>query len=221
LAATRRPPAESNTPLVERAVQRGLSDRYAAAEEDVARIIDATYRVIERTGTVDPKVRDILVEAGFSSPTFYRHFASKDELLLVILDDGRRRIAGYLEHRMDKAAPGLGRVRSWIEGVAAQATNRDAASRTRPFIANMARLEEQYPEEQSGSKRLLLELLTDAVTDAVRRGEIDSTDVQRDASAVNDLAFAFMERHVLAGTRPSPTDVRHLVGFCERALGAR
>ena len=173
MAAARRTTVPPGSPLVERAITRGLSDRYAAAEEDVARIIEATYRVIERTGTVDPRVRDILDEAGFSSPTFYRHFASKDELLLVILDDGRRRLADYLEHRMAKAT--TGRVRAWIEGVAAQAVDRAAASRTRPFLANTARIAEQFPTEQESSQELLLALLTDAVRAAHRAGEPPST----------------------------------------------
>jgi AcrR family transcriptional regulator len=213
-------PATDPSSLVERAVRRGFSDRYAAAEEDVARIIDATYRVMERTGTIDPKVRDILVEAGFSSPTFYRHFASKDELLLVILDDGRRQLTDYLTHRMAKAADGRGRVRAWIDGVMAQATNTTAAARTRPFVANTGRIAEQFPDEHAASLRGPLDLLTQAISDGTADGTLAPTDAERDAQAVNDLVFATMERHVLARTRPSPAELRALGAFCERALGA-
>jgi len=212
-------PAETAS-LVERAVRRGFSDRYAAAEEDVTRIIDATYRVMERTGTIDPKVRDILVEAGFSSPTFYRHFASKDELLLVILDDGRRQLTGYLTHRMVKATDGRGRVRAWIDGVMAQATNAAAAARTRPFVANTGRIAEQFPDEHAASLRGPLDLLVAALADAAADGSLTPADEERDAQAVSDLVFATMERHVLARTRPSPAELRALVAFCERALGA-
>jgi len=222
---TNRTPATSPAPgadpssLVERAVRRGFTERYAAAEEDVARIIDATYRVMERTGTIDPKVRDILVEAGFSSPTFYRHFASKDELLLVILDDGRRQLADYLTHRMAKAPDAWGRVRAWIEGVMAQATNEAAAARTRPFVANAGRIAEQFPEEHAASVHGPLDLLAAAIAEGARDGSLTPADAPRDAQAVNDLVFATMERHVLARTRPSPTELRALVAFCERALG--
>jgi AcrR family transcriptional regulator len=219
MTTSRTPPTDPSS-LVERAVRRGFSDRYAAAEEDVARIIDATYRVMERTGTIDPKVRDILVEAGFSSPTFYRHFASKDELLLVILDDGRRQLTDYLTHRMAKAADGCGRVRAWIDGVMAQATNAAAAARTRPFVANTGRIAEQFPEEHAASLRGALELLTAAITEGAADGSLAPADVERDAQAVNDLVFATMERHVLARTRPSPSELRALVAFCDRALGA-
>lgn len=218
---TRRTPAAAPeaTSLVERAVRRGFEDRYAAAEEDVARIIDATYRVIERTGTVDPTVRAILEEAGFSSPVFYRHFASKDELLLVILDDGRRQLVDYLAHRMQKAGTGRDRVRSWVEGVMAQATNPDAAARTRPFVANTARIVEQFPEEHAASLRGPFDLLLTAVRAGAADGTLSPADPDRDAQSVNDVVFATMERHVLARTRPSPTDVQALVAFCERGLG--
>jgi AcrR family transcriptional regulator len=215
------PPTSPPTSLVERAVRRGFESRYAAAEEDVARIIDATYRVIERTGTVDPTVRDILKEAGFSSPVFYRHFASKDELLLVILDDGRRQLVDYLAHRMAKATDGKGRVRAWVEGVMAQATNAEAAARTRPFVAHTARIAEQFPEEHAASLRGPFDLLARAVAEGEAHGSLAPADVERDAQAVDDLVFAAMERHVLARTRPSPADVRALVAFCERGLGAR
>jgi AcrR family transcriptional regulator len=210
--------ARSQT-LVERAIARRFSDQYAAAEEDVNAIIEATYRVIERTGTVDPRVRDILAEAGLSSPAFYRHFASKDELLLVILDDGRRRLADYLTHQMAKEPDARGRVRAWIQGVAAQAIDRKAASRTRPFVTNFDRLAEQFPVEQAASHDVVRALLVEAIADAEREGSLSPIDGRRDAYAVFDVAFGFMERHVLARTRPSQADVKHLIAFCERALG--
>jgi len=212
--------ADDRPSLVERAVWRGFTERYAAAEEDVARIIDATYRVMERTGTIDPKVRDILLEAGFSSPTFYRHFTSKDELLLVILDDGRRQLTDYLTHRMAKAPDARGRVRAWIEGVLAQATNAAAAARTRPFVVNAARIAEQFPEEHAASVRGPLALLATAIADGAHDGSLTPADAPRDAQAVNDLVFTTMERHVLARSRPTAPEIRALVAFCERALGA-
>jgi hypothetical protein len=119
-------------PLVERAINRAIAEQYAQAAQEVDRIVDATYRVIEREGTVEPRIRDILQEAGLATQAFYRHFRSKDELLLVILDDGRRRLAQYLVHRMEKASGPVAEVRAWIEGMLAQAADPGAASRTSP-----------------------------------------------------------------------------------------
>jgi AcrR family transcriptional regulator len=192
----------------------------AGSAGDAERIIEATYRVIERTGTIDPRVRDILREAGLSSPAFYRHFPSKNALMLVIFDDGLRQLAQYLEHRMDGAQDARGRVRAWIEGVVAQAVDREAASRTRPFIANIGRLADQFPAEKARAESALLRQLSDAMIAAAEAGQLELTDPHRDARAVYDLTFAFMEQCILSRTRPTTADVEHLVSFCDRAFAA-
>ncbi|HEX4244594.1 MAG TPA: TetR/AcrR family transcriptional regulator [Acidimicrobiales bacterium] len=205
---------------MQRAITRAVSDRYRAAAEDVDRIIEAAYRVVERMGKVDPRLRDILDEAGLSTEAFYRHFESKDELLLVLLADGRHRLAGYLAHRMDKADDPLGRVRAWIEGVLAQAVDPVAASRTRPFLTSLNRLTEQYPDEQRSSAQVLVELLRHALEAAADAGLVADSDPSRDALAVYQLVISVMEAHILAGTKPSTGDIEHLVTFSLRAVGA-
>ena len=102
--------------LARRAVDRAVADRQSEYAREMQRILDATYRVIERTGAVDPSLRDVLRETGLSTQAFYRYFQSKDELLLLLLDDGRRRLLGYLEHRMQKEASPQGAVGAWIAG---------------------------------------------------------------------------------------------------------
>ena len=84
----------------QRTADRSLADRHAEFVAEIERIIDATYRVIERTGNLDPTMREILGEAQLSTPAFYRHFRSKDELFVVILDDGRRRLVNTIARRM-------------------------------------------------------------------------------------------------------------------------
>ena len=71
-----------------RALERSVADRRAGYVQEAQRIVDATYRLIERTGGIDPSLRDVLAEAGLSTQAFYRLFRSKDELMLVLLDDG-------------------------------------------------------------------------------------------------------------------------------------
>jgi AcrR family transcriptional regulator len=192
----------------------------AAVTGDAERIVEATYRVIERTGTIDPRVRDILDEAGLSSPAFYRHFPSKDALMLVIFDDGLRRQAEYLAHRMDAAPDARARVRAWIEGVIAQAVDPEAASRTRPFVANIGRLADQFPAERARAEAVLLQQLQDALVAAAAAGALELEDPHRDARAVYDVTFAYMEERILTRTTPTRADIDHLVAFCERALSA-
>src|ERR1035437_6975076 len=97
--------------------ERTLRDRAQAYADEVRRLIDATYAVMRRTDSLDPRVHDIVREAGLSNQAFYRHFRGKDELLLAVLDDGQARLVATLERRMARAEPGAGQVRAWIEGI--------------------------------------------------------------------------------------------------------
>ncbi len=91
-------------------------EQYAA---EVRRLIDAAFAVMRTTGDIDPQVRDIVKAAGLSNQAFYRHFASKDALLLAVLADGQRQLVDYLRARVASTADPETQVRRWIEGVLA------------------------------------------------------------------------------------------------------
>jgi len=205
-------------PLVKRAIDRALEKRTASATEDVERIIEATYRVIATSDTVDPGMREILREAGLSTQAFYRHFKSKDELLLVVLDDGRIRLAEYLRHRMDKVPPGLPRLRAWIEGMFAQASDPVASARTRPFIVNIYRLMDQYPDEHKRSINALVELVDGALAEAFATQQIIRKPTPADATSIYHLTVSPMETHIALSTKPTRAEVAAVVDFATRAL---
>jgi AcrR family transcriptional regulator len=203
--------------LARRAAERSLATREASYAAEMRRVIEATYRVIERTGSFDPTLREILRESGLSTQAFYRYFKSKDELLLVLLDDGRRQLVGYLEHRMDRAGTPQDKIRAWIEGVLAQAVDPGAASRTRPFLVNQDRFTEAFPDEQQASVDLLLGLLAAALAE-LPRDEGRPPEVGRDAEAIYQLAFGTLHSHLTRRTQPGRDEIDHLVGFALRAV---
>ena len=163
---------------------------------------------MQRTGGDSPRVSDIVREAGLSNQAFYRHFRGKDELLAAILDDGTRTLLAYLEHQMAKEHTAEGRIRRWVEGIMAQATDPGAAEATRAVNLNSARLAEQFRQEAQRSQLLLRGPLIDALDDA------GSVDPARDADAIYQLVMGTMHDHLWRRTRPSRADVAHLVRFC-------
>jgi AcrR family transcriptional regulator len=201
--------------LARRAVDRAVGDRQTEYESEIRRIVDSTYDLVARTGTLDPSLRDILKETGLSTQAFYRFFQSKDELLLLILVDGRRQLASYLSHRMERATTPAARLRAWVEGVLAQAKRPDAAVRTRPFVVGEGRLAEAFPDEHQVSVDLFVEQLTEVIADSRRK----RAETRRDAQAVYDLVFGALHRHLLQSTTPSPTEIEHLATFAVRAVG--
>lgn len=200
--------------LANRAVDRALGDRRTQYADEIQRVLEATYDLIERSGDVDPSLREILAATNLSTQAFYRYFQSKDELLLLLLDDGRRRLVDTLERRMQKATTPAARVRAWIEGVLAQATDARAAGRTRPFMTDQDRLAEAFPREQQASVDLLVDLLAGTIVSL--HGKANARD---DALVVYRAVFATLRDHLIHGTRPTAAETDHLVQFCLDGIG--
>jgi AcrR family transcriptional regulator len=204
--------------LADRAVERTVAGRRAEYGQEMRRIVDTTFSLIERTGSLEPSMREILAETGLSTQAFYRYFASKDELMLALLDEGRRRLVETLQRRMSRSSDPSGQIRAWIEGVVAQADNAAVASRTRPWVLSEQRLAELFPREQHTSVELLLGLLAEPITriqGTKRRLELDATTA---ASMVYQLTFAILRSHLVAGTKPDARATDALVVFCLRGL---
>jgi AcrR family transcriptional regulator len=204
--------------LARRAVERTYADRQVEYSQEMQRIMEATYDYIERTGSLEPSLRDILGHSGLSTQGFYRYFRSKDELILVLLDDGRRRLVEYLDHRMQRATSPEDQVRAWVEGVLAQASSPRAAARTRPFVANEDRLWELFPDEQRESIDLLMTVLADALAKAPGSSRADA---RRNAESIYHLVFGSLHAHLLLRTRPSRAEIEHAVRFSLRGAGLR
>jgi len=193
--------------VAERTASRTLATRHEAYADEVRRLIEAGYALMRRTGTIDPRVGDIVREAGLSNQAFYRHFRGKDELLLAILDDGQRRLVGYLDHRLAEVAPGAARVGQWVRAIMEQARNPEAAENTRPFAIDGPRLGDRFPEEIGRSRELVVAPLRDALAD------VPGADPQRDSDAIYHLVMGSMNDALVQRAPPSDDDVAHLVQF--------
>lgn len=191
-------------------VARSLAGRQEQVEAEMGRLIDATYTVIARRGRIDPSVRAILAEANMSNQAFYRHFRSKDELLLLMLDEGRRALASYLAHRMDGLDDPIERVAEWVRGVLAQAADPDAATRTRPFVVDVERLHQLFPAQQQASEQHLIEQLAEALTAKASHW----------AQPVYLVTFGSLEQHLRTESAPTRDEVEQLVRFVQAGIRA-
>ncbi|MBW2383556.1 MAG: TetR/AcrR family transcriptional regulator [Deltaproteobacteria bacterium] len=204
--------------VAERSVERAIERRRAAYEEEVGRLVDASFALIRREGHLEPKVGEIVAAAGLSNQAFYKHFRSKDELLLAVLDEGFRRLGEYLERRMQKARTPERRIRQWINGVLEQALDAESARASRPFALSRGRLAELFPDEVRTAEQRLVDPLRESIEEAVRAGELAAADPERDAALIYGLAMGWVERQLMRSEPPSRRDAEHLLEFAMRGL---
>ena len=206
--------------IARRTAERAVETRYSTYVSEVRRLIQAGRTLMRRTGGMQPRVSAIVQEAGLSNQTFYRHFRSKDELLLAILDDGLAQLLSYIHTEMAKPVWPLARVRRWIRCVLVQAVDPQAAEATRPFVANAFRLAERFPAETARSMERIKAPLKAAIREAAAAGEAPAADPERDAEVIYHLAMGWMQSRILDPSAAAETDLDHLVSFVVRSLAA-
>lgn len=199
-------------------MERALSPRRSAYEDEVRRLIEAAFLLIEREGVLEPRVGDIVRQAGLSNQAFYRHFPSKHALLVAVLDEGVRILASYLAHRMAAAASPLARVREWMRGMLEQVLSPEAAAATRPFALARGRLAEAFPEEVAASEEQLTALVREAIRAARDAGELPEADPERDAETLYHQAMGWLLTRLADPKPPSRASAERLVEFALHGL---
>ena len=201
--------------LAELAVQRSTAHLVEARTNEAQALMDAGSAVMIRYGVERrATVAEIVREAGLSNQAFYRHFESKDDLVAAIVDAGARRLAGYLEHRMAGEATPAGRVRAWVQGVLAQATDPEVAHATRAITWNGNALSGEADAAARRTSGLVWEVLEPALHDA------GSADPARDSYLIGRLVFAVLFDALWAEEPPTPTDLAFVEDFCLAGLTA-
>jgi AcrR family transcriptional regulator len=213
-------PPEVSTPAL-RSVERALEPRYAAYLDEVQRLLRAGLDEMRERQCVEPRVADVVRRAGLSNKAFYRHFRSRDELLLAILEQGLRVQFTKLEEKMAQAGSALDRIRCWIWEILGRALDPEAAAETRPLMVHQARLLESVGEEAWSCVERLKVPLRAAIAEAVESGELDGADVESDTEVVYQLAVGWMRGRLITPVPPTQQEARRVVEFAIRGLERR
>ncbi len=210
--------ASGSLSAAERAIARSLESRRATYEDEIQRLVDAALTLIRDQGVMEPRVSEIVGKAGLSNKAFYRHFRSKHELLVAVLDDGIDRLSQYLSGRMEKADGPLAAIREWIRGMLEQAVHPGGAESTRPFVLAKGRLADGFPEEVAASERRLSVPLRHAIEEAREQGALPHADPDSDAEALYHLAMGWMQARLTAPETVSRQSADRLEAFAMAGL---
>ncbi len=201
-----------------RGVDRTMERRRLTYENEVKRLVDAGFALVQRTGRLEPTVGDIVAEAGLSNQAFYKHFHSKDELLLAMLEEGILLLRSYIEHRVSSGSNPTERVRNWLWGILEQALSEQAAAATRPFVISRARLAERFPTEVKQAEDGLNAILRSEIESGIQAGELEASHPELDSQLLYKLAMGWVERQLITPSVDARAEADHLVAFALRGL---
>ena len=175
--------------------------------------------ILGETGRTDFTVLEVVERSKTSLRSFYQHFATKDELLLALVD----RIMTESTLRWRDETDGLGAAEALRVLLAritapAESTTQDSINRGLTFYND--HLAETMPREYANVLSPVLGLIKDIIGRGVVEGVFDpELNVDATATLIMQSALGAMRLRVLgAELNGVPIEGHHIYRFCLRAL---
>ena len=206
-----------------------VSDREAAGSRQALRrgehasaILAAANRLVE--GRRDFTTQELIKESGVALKTFYRHYTSKDHLLIALIADRVQTNATWLEAEAD--TKGLleppARLEFFVKSplLAMNSTTDDVNP---SFItAEHWRLHQLYPAEVVEATRPYSDLIRRTLEAGRADGTLSVRDPERDAWLMATMVMAVFHHYAFHPDDPGRATVADGVwAFCEAAVKAK
>jgi len=204
----------------DRAVERAVRVAKERARDDVQLLIAAGRKLLHRDGAADMTIADVLTEAGLSTRAFYRHFASKSDLLLAIYDNEVDRYTPRLQRRLDAAITARAGLEAWIDELLAAGFEPRRGERTRAMFTWAIPLQQEFPVEFAAVRDALTGPL-EAVLEAGRAdGSFPNAEPRRHAQFIRALTWQLVEERLSGAALDVAAARDEVLRFCLPALGA-
>jgi AcrR family transcriptional regulator len=177
-------------------------------------LIAAGLTVLRGKGSEGLTVGDVLAEAGLSTRAFYRHFDSKDALVLAIYAYDAASARERLQKRVAEAESPYRALEVWIEETLGLAFDARRARRTRPLAQEGLRLQAQFPKEFDAIVAAVLDPLVEILR------AFPGSDPHRDARSIHALTWALVVERMNGGSLTMSEAKAHVFRYCRAAIGA-
>ena len=201
-----------------RGVERALAGQRRRYEEEVERLVDATFRVMRRRDTANPSVADILAESGLSTTAFYRHFPTKDDLLVTLLERAHDMTRHHIEERLAARPEPVERIVEWVRAMFDLLRTDELVTANRPFLLAHPRLLERFPAEIGSGFDALIAPLADAITDARTAAGLPVGSATEDARLAMHQVFGILIDHAALRRRTDRRLVDAVSSYTLRAV---
>jgi TetR/AcrR family transcriptional regulator len=208
---------------VDRAVERSAAVQRSRVRiaQQMRQMLDAARRLIA-TNDGEFTTQELASEAGVALQTFYRYFASKDELLLAVIGDVMSEACERWSEAAGELSDPLDRLRYYItstlDGLDGEGGHAAAA---RFIVSTRWQLHRQFPTELAETERPFVDLLRGEVSRAIDMGLLKCPDSEWDPWFIAELARSVFHFYTFAARADDELEqVRErLWRFCLTALG--
>jgi AcrR family transcriptional regulator len=181
-------------------------------------MLDAALRLIRVKGD-EFTIQELAKEAGVALQTFYRYFASRDELLLAVIgnamDEACERWAVAARELPDPVA----RMRFYIMSALGEREDQTDAM-ARFVVSSHWRLHRIFPDELSEAQRPFVDLFLTEINAGVEAGLLHPANPEWSAWFIAELARSVFY-HYARVSKPGDDVQEQLWQFCLMALGGR
>jgi AcrR family transcriptional regulator len=184
-------------------------------------LIESARAVLERQGGDGITVHEVLSEAGLGTRAFYRHFASKEALVLAVFAVAAQQEADRLRQRMAGSGNAFEAVTAWINARLELAFDDEVAHTMRALSVEAEIASRQMPDQMELAFDCMLAPLVEQLQRGQRDGSFAVSDPSRDARALHDVIWGETLRQWSGfGVRGDRDTAKlRVLGFCLRAIG--
>jgi AcrR family transcriptional regulator len=205
--------------LRQRAVEQSLDAARRKAESRTDRFMKSALEILGETGRTDFTVLEVVERSKTSLRAFYQLFATKDELLLALID---KIMAESTRRWSDETAalPSTAALRLLFDRICAPAHSSAQDSINRGLTFYNDHLAESLPREYarvlSPLHQLIREILNRGIAEEAFRTDLD---VETSAALIMQTVLGAMRLRMLgAELNGLPIDSGHIYEFCVRGL---
>jgi len=148
-------------------MQRSLQSAHARAHARSDRFVAAATKLLQEKGSTDFTVQDVVDRSKMSIRTFYKYFASKEDLLVAVYETVvARKAVPLLRKRIEKRKDPMLRLKAYVEGLVELTGKTGPVGRM--LINYQNRLAESRPADLAAAMKPQFELLVELIADIAR-----------------------------------------------------
>jgi AcrR family transcriptional regulator len=183
-------------------------------------LMDAAIEVMTSGNYLEVSVGDVLAAAGVSTRSFYRHFESKEVLLIAVMRRDAEAVGELLDRAVSEAHDPAAAVQAWLDNYLNCFYEPKRARRTTLYASPAANSSPAVIAEHAALHQILARSLTKALRAGHRAGALHSPKPHDDAMTVLALVSVAVNQRgdvVMTRTRKAARD--HVMRFAWPAIG--